>query len=606
MLFLAGIASGVSQLQLGSELTLQHLTGTQSIYPSNPDWISDDPHYSTGAALADLNCDGWLDIIIADGNDILPGHLNVYYNQGDGTFPTCASWQSEDVAYNGHIDVADVNGDGWRDVAVAYLGTASATGPIARLYINKKGILSSLPLWNASIDGNAFGVDFGDVNNDGRPDLAVATGWPYNPQNYYHNYVYLNIDGSLESTASWSSYDTNQYMGALWVDADHDHWLDLAYTGVGQETQIYRNLGGSLEQNASWTTQDSMLQDGIMLTAGDVTIDGLRDLFVTDNIQLGGSGNFKQYRGKSDGFFEPTASWTAYGGYGSAVALADLNGDDLLDLATGAWWDHTRLFFNEGSKLQETPSWISEGSSVVEKIVFGDVGRIRREQTFVTVFNPDIEQRLFYLPHQPIQHILKVYCDDQLLDPSEYTFSRDLGWITIGKHAVESVAVEYTYSRSLDMVVSNWDADIGNYLYYSQIGGADLSCEGTLQFGKVRRGTTVEDTFTLKNSGSAETTLNWEIKSYPDWGSNWVFSPSEGTNLTPEEGTIEVAVSFETPQKRFREYSGNITVVNTDNPTDFCTIDISLKTSLHRHTSSNLKNLLSKSMVENRNAFSVR
>ena len=67
------------------------------VYHTNPDWISDNPDYSTGAALADLNRDGWLDLIVADGNDMDLGYLNVYYNNGNGGFPTTASWQSDDI-----------------------------------------------------------------------------------------------------------------------------------------------------------------------------------------------------------------------------------------------------------------------------------------------------------------------------------------------------------------------------------------------------------------------------------------------------------------------------------------------------------------------------
>ena len=64
------------------------------VYSPTPDWESDNPHYSTGCALTDINQDGWLDIVVADGNDILQGRLNVCYNN-QGSFPTTADWQSD-------------------------------------------------------------------------------------------------------------------------------------------------------------------------------------------------------------------------------------------------------------------------------------------------------------------------------------------------------------------------------------------------------------------------------------------------------------------------------------------------------------------------------
>jgi len=546
------------------------------VYSPIPDWESDNPHYSTGAELADFNKDGWLDLVVADGNDILEGHLNVYYNNGGGSFPTTASWQSDDIAYNGHLDVADVNGDGWLDVAVSYLGESSTFGPIARLYLNNEGTLSSLPDWTSDIDGNAFGVDFGDMNNDGRPDLAVATGWSYTPQHYYHNYVYLNVGGTLESSASWISDDMNHYMGVLWLDADNDSWLDLVGIGCGQEIKIYRNLGGTLETTASWATSDSSSQDGIMLTAGDVTNDGLFDLFATDNTQLGGSGLFKQYTGLSEGFFETTYSWSYYDGYGSAVALADVNNDGNLDLATGAWWDHTRIFYNDGSGFADNPTWNSGDTSVVEKIVFGDVGPTLFEENFIEQYPPDGDRRLFYLPHQPIQKILSVTRDEVELNPSQYTFSRELGWISVYLAPTMSIEVEYAYSPSLDMVVSNWDDHIGNYLYYNLLFDADLDCDGSLSWTDVKPGDTVDGSFEVSNNGAPSTLLNWEIESYPDWGT-WTFDPSSGTDL-PGGESVTVDVEVVAPNEENTEFEGEVIIVNSDNPNDYCVIDVYLKT----------------------------
>ena len=59
----------------------------QAVYPDYPDWYSADTQVSTGGALVDLDLDGWLDLVVANGNDIYQQRVVVYYNQGDGTFP---------------------------------------------------------------------------------------------------------------------------------------------------------------------------------------------------------------------------------------------------------------------------------------------------------------------------------------------------------------------------------------------------------------------------------------------------------------------------------------------------------------------------------------
>ena len=551
------------------------LTLSTPVYSSTPDWISENPHYSTGAALADFNLDGWLDLVVANGNDMEPGTLDVYYNNGNGAFPTTADWQSDDLAYNGHLDVADVNGDGWPDVAVSYLGTSTSFGPIARVYFNNGGTLSRLPDWTADVSGNAFGVDFGDMNNDGCPDLAVATGWSYNSISY-HNYVYLNTGRTLESTASWTSDNADIIQGCLWLDADNDSWLDLACICYQEETKIYRNLGGILETTVSWQTSDSVNQDGVMLTYGDVNSDGIDDLFATDNTQLDGSGLFKQYTGLDEGFFNTTYSWNYFGNYGSAVSLADVNGDNKLDLATGGWWDYSRIFINGGSGLPTSPTWNSGGTSVIEKIVFGNVGPEHCEHTITNYFNPDGNRKLFHLTNKPIQRIINVNLDGISLDPSEYTFSREHGWITVDTAPEQSLNIVYNYSNSLDMVISNWDPDIGNYLYYNQlVYKADLNCDGNLSWTSVEYGEKVEGSFTLENIGYPFSSLNWEIESYPDWG-NWSFYPETGFNLTPEDGQVIVNVEVIAPLEGDTEFFGEIKVINQDDPDDYHIINVSL------------------------------
>ncbi|MCP4245850.1 MAG: VCBS repeat-containing protein [bacterium] len=450
------------------------LAAGQTVYHPTPDWVSADTPVSTGAALVDLDRDGWLDLVVSNGNDIALERLAVYYNQGDGTYPATPDWQSADTAYNGHLDVADVNGDGWPDVAVAHLGEYSTFGPIARVYLNRTGTLASLPNWTADVIGNAFGVAFGDMNNDGRPDLAVATGWAYTPQHAYANYVYLNVGGALEGRASWSSDDTDHLQGVMWVDSDDDGWLDLVGAGSGSKSRMYLNLGGTLETTASWETDDGADQDAIMATAGDVNSDGLRDLFITDNTQVGGSGRFRQYDGLPGGSFSTVYGWwyySSYGqgyGYGSAVALADVNADGLLDLAVGGWWDAGQVFFNGGSGFGSLPDWASAGTSVIEKIVFGDVDNhaLRRE---VETFAPWPGQRLFYLRRQPIDHVLAVSADGVELAVDEYTVGREHGWITLAATPATELEVDYVFSASLDLAISNWDGGLGNYLYYNQL-----------------------------------------------------------------------------------------------------------------------------------------
>ena len=234
-------------------------------------------------------------------------------------------------------------------------------------------------------------------------------------------------------------------------------------------------LGGfwgpiTLAASAAWITTDNDNQDAIMMDGGDVTGDGITDLFVTDNNQLsGGSGKFRQYTGLANGYFTATPTWSFYEGYGSALVLADVDRDGDLDLATGAWWDHTRIFLNGGSGLGNQAGWSSGGTSVVEKIVLGDVDPTAHTvKPFRNRFPASGSRRLFRLSRRHVQEILSVTVDGTPLGPDRYWTDREHGWITVDTVPAQELAVTFTFSCSLDMGVSNWDASVGNHLYYNQ------------------------------------------------------------------------------------------------------------------------------------------
>jgi hypothetical protein len=266
-----------------------------------------------------------------------------------------------------------------------------------------------------------------------------------------------------------------------------------------------------------------------------------------------------------------------------------VNGDSLLDLATGAWWFSTNLFLNQGTGLPTTPSWSSTYETVVEKIVFGNIGPSFCEQVYTEQFPPSGDRKLFYLPHRQIQGINTVICDGLALEPSEYTSSRDEGWITVNTAPQESLDVTYRYSSSQDMAVTNWDPDIGNYLYYNKMInytvpqfdqttyiGSDLECDGSLSWDDITPGATVQGSFSVSNGGDPGSLLEWEVLSYPSWGT-WTFTPSSGTDL-PVGDSVTVQVKVVVPNEENIQYQGAVTIINSDKTADSCEIPVTLKT----------------------------
>ena len=111
----------------------------------------------------------------------------------------------------------------------------------------------------------------------------------------------------------------------------------------------------------------------------------------------------------------------------------------------------------------------------------------------------------------------------------------------------------------------------------------DLDCNTDISWTNVKAGSTVTENIIVKNIGAPLSCLDWEITEYPDWGT-WTFSPKEGENLKPT-GEYNVKVILKTPNQRNKEFTGEIKIVNKDNPNDFVIVDVYLKTSLSKHIS---------------------
>ncbi|MCK5636884.1 MAG: hypothetical protein KAH91_05620, partial [Thermoplasmatales archaeon] len=107
--------------------------------------------------------------------------------------------------------------------------------------------------------------------------------------------------------------------------------------------------------------------------------------------------------------------------------------------------------------------------------------------------------------------------------------------------------------------------------------GPNLECDGSLIWTNVKPGEKVNGNFIVKNIGESGSLLDWTVESNPDWG-DWTFTPQSGDDLTPEDGAVTVEVLVIAPEQEETEFTGDVKVVNTENPYDFEVISVSLKT----------------------------
>lgn len=440
---------------------------SQVPYNLTPNWISTDvTARSTGGMFADINQDGWLDYVVANGNDMARQRVAVYYNNGNGTFPTTPSWQSADIDYHGHLDVGDVNGDGYPDVAVSvYIGPTGFNSPgRVKLYLNNNGTLSSNPSWVSADNFYTFSCAFGDANGDGLLDLAVACG------ESYYNYpeqqrIYFNIGGSLETLPSWKSNASIYSYDVNWFDMDNDGDLDLVFANAGYPNYVFQNNNGVISTTPVWQSADAGMQAN-SLFIGDVNNDGYLDLAVSDNNQLGGTGRFKIYL-NNNGILNTTPYWnSAFSGYGSGILLADIDSDGDFDLITGGWWNPVRIYLNSSGTFTTTPQYTSNTNSVVEAIFCGDLNKVGL-QNITETFTGNGTRKLFYSSAMHLQYIDRVIVGTDTLPGNQYCYDLESGWISLAAAPASGtqVLVETAVSWKLDIGITNWDSNIGNYLF---------------------------------------------------------------------------------------------------------------------------------------------
>ena len=185
--------------------------------------------------------------------------------------------------------------------------------------------------------------------------------------------------------------------------------------------------------------------------------------------------------------------------------------------------------------------------------------------------------------------IIGAYHDDDNGDwsGSAYVFTRSGStWTEQSKLTASDgeTGDEFGCSVSIDgdyaIIGASFDNDNGvssgsAYIYIKGL-KPDLDCGGSLSWTDVTPGDTVSGSITVENVGDIDSLLDWQIDSYPDWGT-WSFNPESGTNLLAgETSTIDVEVVA--PDEPETEFTGEVVIVNCNDPSDTCTISVSLAT----------------------------
>jgi len=262
--------------------------------------------YGLGIAVADFNQDGYPDIYI--GNDF---HEDDYYyiNNGDGTFSEkLKEYFGHSTRFSMGNDVADINHDGWPDIISldmlpedeVVLKSSEGDDDIQiqklrtqkygyhyqftrnMLYVNQQ---NSSYLETALLSGIAatdwsWSSLFADYNQDGEQDLFISNGIPKRPNDLdfikfvsseqiqkkinntklvdqqalnmmpsgkTHNYIFKGGKSLKfeDKSGSWIQNDTLVSGATAMGDLDNDGDLDLIVSNINDEVSLYVNQTNS-------------------------------------------------------------------------------------------------------------------------------------------------------------------------------------------------------------------------------------------------------------------------------------------------------------------------------------------------------------------------
>ena len=292
----------------------------------------------TSIAVADVNGDGKPDLLVVNGSNNTVG---VLLGNGDGTFRSPVLYDSGGY-YPSSIAVADVNGDGKLDIVVANYENFAGTGIIGVLLGNGDGTFQPPVAYGGAGLQGATWVAVADLNGDGKLDIAVAYQCALNCYSSAAVGVLLgNGDGTFLPAVIYPSGGIFSNSIAV-ADVNGDGKPDLVVvnanslpcniiSGCAQAGSVGVLLGNGNGTFQAAVAYDSGGNFASSVAVADVNGDGKPDLLVAN----GNSGTIGLLLGNGDGTFQTAATYeSGYPGPDS-VAVGDLTGEGRLDVLAG-------------------------------------------------------------------------------------------------------------------------------------------------------------------------------------------------------------------------------------------------------------------------------
>ncbi len=232
-----------------------------------------------GAAWADYNKDGLVDLFVATNDNTVTSKL---FTQGPvGTFTLATTGGLQAIQVEGDVTAwADYDNDGDQDLFVTD-GSGSGTA-VNQLYKNNgDGTFTRVTgtPFDTDINERSFTASWGDYNNDGFLDLFV--GARSNNLLYKNNGNGTFTKQSMPTSVTENLTNSNdQTFGSAWGDINNDGYQDLLVNIPNEENKIYINNAGTSFTKVNTEKFNDIKVGHFGLAFSDYNKDGLLDIAV--------------------------------------------------------------------------------------------------------------------------------------------------------------------------------------------------------------------------------------------------------------------------------------------------------------------------------------
>ena len=313
-----------------------------------------------GLALADLDGDGRLDIVVANRNLNMVSIFQNFCTPGNITTNSFGSRVDLPVAgVPFSVKVADLDGDGKPDIIVSE--SASNTVSVLR-NIGTGGIITTnsfaAPI-NFTVGPSPANMAIADLDGDGKPDVVTISGVDNN--NAVSVLRNISTVGNIAFAPTVNFPGLSSCDDVAIGDLDGDGKPDLAVSSgsAGQSLSIYRNTStpGSLTTNSFAPHVDFAVGGwGNTVAIGDLDGDGKPDVVVLTQLpdhlslfrNIGTVGSF------TTSSFAPRVD-LATGYNPNGLAIGDLDGDGRPDMVFGNSYDNTISIYQNASQVGGQP-----------------------------------------------------------------------------------------------------------------------------------------------------------------------------------------------------------------------------------------------------------